>query len=97
MPPINEDAPVIPTSGELQTLPTVVSDTDMIVRETHTQNRSVANKLQDYIPTDPSKMIIKVWQDGQMKDYRETVSMVRDTVEKVMSALDLKGYRLLNV
>ena len=42
-------------------------------------------------------MIIKVWQDGQMKDYRETVSMVRDTVEKVMSALDLKGYRLLNV
>jgi hypothetical protein len=43
MPPINEGVTEIPTSGELQTLPTAVSDTDMIVGETHTQNRGIAN------------------------------------------------------
>ncbi|KAF4446547.1 Intracellular protein transport protein USO1 [Fusarium austroafricanum] len=68
MPPASEATPNVPTSEDLQTLPTAVSDTDMI----------------DYIPTDPSEMIIKVWKDGLMHDYRDPVSISQGIVEKMI-------------
>ncbi|KAG4276902.1 hypothetical protein FPRO04_14216 [Fusarium proliferatum] len=80
VPSVKNDNPAAPPSGDLQTLPTSASDIEMI----------------DYIPNDTSQIVIKLWQGGQMKDYREPIPINRDAVEKVMSVWESKGYKLLN-
>ncbi|KAI3573907.1 hypothetical protein IWW34DRAFT_854835 [Fusarium oxysporum f. sp. albedinis] len=80
IPSVKNDIPAAPPSGDLQTLPTSASDIEMI----------------DYIPNDTSQIVIKLWQGGQMKDYREPIPINRDAVEKVMSVWESKGYKLLN-
>ncbi|VZI03668.1 unnamed protein product [Fusarium fujikuroi] len=93
---VKNDTPIVPPSGDMQTLPTSASDIEMIVGKVCKRNRSLVNILQDYIPKDTSHIVVKLWQGGQMKDYREPVPINQDAVEKVMSALELKGYKLLN-
>ncbi|KAM9874258.1 hypothetical protein VDGL01_11648 [Verticillium dahliae] len=62
------------------------------------QNTGVADtEMTDLAPADLSKLSIKVWVDGEMRDYSRTIDMDKPTVEKHMALLDSKGYKLLNV
>ncbi|RBA14416.1 hypothetical protein FPRO05_03208 [Fusarium proliferatum] len=70
---VKNDTPIVPPSGDMQTLPASASDIEMI----------------DYIPKDTSHIVVKLWQGGQMKDYPEPVPINQEAVQKVMAGNEI--------